>query len=97
MQSYTSTTDEQVTDKANIEELFPEQLAIDLEIRSTDVRQTINKMDMTQSNSPASKSKPVLSSLEKESSAKGHPDFHAKNKIRTHYFSSSKDGHHNIF
>jgi hypothetical protein len=51
---------------------------------------------MAESNSAASTSKPALSSLEKKSSAKGHVDFHAK-KIRTHYFSSPKDGHRNIF
>ncbi len=97
MQSHTSTTDEQVTDKENIEEVFQEQLTIDLEIQSTDIRQTIDETDMAESNSAASTSKPALSSLEKKSSAKGHPDFHAKNKIRTHYFSSPKDGHRSIF
>ncbi len=95
MQSHTSTTDEQVTDKENIQEVFQEQLAIDLKIQSTDIPQTIDETDMAESNWAASISKPALSPLEKESSAKGHADFHAKNKIRTHYFSSPKDGHRN--
>jgi hypothetical protein len=72
-------------------------LAIDLEIQSTDIRQTIDETDMAESNLAASTSKPALSSLEKKSSVKGHPDFHAKNKIRTHYFSFPKDGHLNMF
>jgi hypothetical protein len=33
---------------------------------------------MAESNSAASTSKPALSSLEKKSSAKGHPDFYTK-------------------
>ncbi len=51
----------------------------------TDIQQTIDEIDMAESNSAASRSKLALSSLEKESNAKDHPDFHAKNKIRTHH------------
>jgi len=72
-------------------------LVTDLEIQSTDIRQTIDETDMAESNSAASISESALSSLEKESSAKGDPDFHVKNKIRTFFFSSPKDGHRNTF
>ncbi len=97
MQNYTLTADEQLTNKENIEELFPEQLAIDLEIPSTDIQQTINEMDMEQSNSAAHRHQNQRI-FTREGIKRGRSSrFPRKNKIRMHYFSSPKDGHHNIF
>ena len=92
------TTDEQLTDEENLEdEAFQEQLAIDLEIHSADIRQIMNQMDMSENNSSTSTSKRVLSSLENESNTKKSSRFpRRKIKIRTHYFPFSKDEHCNI-
>ncbi len=52
------------------DEAFQEQLAIDLEMQSADIRQAIEQMDMTQNSSTVSTSKWALSSLENESNTK---------------------------
>jgi len=73
------TTDEQLTDEKNIEdEAFQEQLAIDLEIHSANIRQIINQMDVSENNSSTSTSKRALSSLENESSTKKSSRFSRK-------------------
>lgn len=67
----TSITDEQAIDEENIEdEAFQEQLTIDLEIESADIRQAINQIDLAENNSTVSTSKRAFSSLEKESYTK---------------------------
>jgi isopenicillin N synthase-like dioxygenase len=83
-ENYTSTADEQLADEQladeeNIEdEAFQEQLTIDLEIQSADIRQSMNQMDMVENNSPVSTSKEALSSLENESNTKRSSGFPRK-------------------